>query len=118
MVPHGEQAFGRRSGEIGTQPMLLHRTGTDRDVAVERNDVPGAHVVAVVASTRWARERAEIAEVVGRAGDVVIVIARRGTRPRLVPAPRRLVVTRELRGSAVSVHVVTEREHRARDVIE
>src|SRR3989454_11281411 len=49
VVPVGDRAPLGALGEIGLEPYLLRRAHVHRDVAVQRDDVPGAQIVAVVA---------------------------------------------------------------------
>ena len=48
MVPVGERAALAGPGEVRPQPLLLSRPGLHADIAVERDDVPAAHIVTVV----------------------------------------------------------------------
>src|SRR5207253_11118242 len=48
MVPVGEGALRRVGGEIGAQPLLLGGPCDRGGIAVQRNDVPRAEVVAVI----------------------------------------------------------------------
>src|SRR5207249_9447115 len=77
-------------GEVSPEPLLLSRARVHRDVAVERHDVPGAEIVAVVSLGGIARRGPEVGEVVrGGRARVILVVAKRGRRARLVPAPAR-----------------------------
>src|SRR2546422_6612199 len=49
LVPIREGATRRMGGEIGAQPLHLRGARRHVELAVERDDVPGAQVVAVVA---------------------------------------------------------------------
>src|SRR2546427_5343449 len=89
MVPVGDRAPLCARGEIGPQPRFLRRAGAHVDVAVQRNDVPGAEIVAVVAQPGRPGLRPEVAEVTGGARRVMVVVAGRGAGARPVPAPGR-----------------------------
>ena len=58
--------------QLGLQPLVLRGPGADADavgeIAVERNDVPGAMIESVVAETGRAGVLAEVLEVSRRAG--------------------------------------------------
>src|SRR5919202_2618570 len=90
--------------KIGAQPLLLWRALTATPdgcaVRVERDQVPRADVVRVVALGRKARGAAEVAEVLGRgsrrvavgaAGRLVLVVSGNRVCDRLHPPPRRVV---------------------------
>ena len=114
MVPVGERAGVGVRGEVGPQPLLLHRPGGaahDRAVRVERDEVPRADVEAVVPLRRIAREGAEVLVVARGVGGVVLVVAGNGLRARPDATPRRVVRGRVLRVRAVLVLVVAERQH-------
>src|SRR2546427_12117333 len=105
MVPVGDRAPLCARGEIGPQPRFLRRAGAHVDVAVQRNDVPGAEIVAVVAQPGRPGLRPEVAEVTGGAPRVMVVVAGRGAGAPLVPAPGRGVAqsTVHARGGGVRV---------------
>ena len=88
------------------------RSRRSRAVAVQRVDAPCAQVVRVVAGLRVAGGGAEVGEIAGRAGRVVLVVARRRPCPDQLPAPGRGVAVPELAGGAVGVDVVPERGDR------
>src|SRR2546426_12787540 len=106
MVPVGDRAPLCARGEIGPQPRFLRRAGAHVDVAVQRNDVPGAEIVAVVAQPGRPGLRPEVAEVTRGARRVMVVVAGRGAGARLVPAPRRGVALRIARAPAAAAGVV------------
>src|SRR2546426_6027350 len=93
-MPVGERAALGAGRQIGAQPLLLGRARPVGDLAVQRDDVPRAEVVTVVALGGITRGRAEVAEVAGRVVAHVVVIA--GNRPGagLVAAPSRGVAVR------------------------
>ena len=80
-----------------------------RAVGVQRDQVPAADVVAVVAGR--GRATAEVAVVAGRAGRVVLVVSRDRIRDVLHASPGRVVVRVEVRELAVLVLDVAERKH-------
>src|SRR4029450_5396686 len=80
--------------------------------------MPGSEVVAVVALRRVARERAPVAEVAGGTRCLVLVVPGSGPRARIVAAPGRRVIGREIGGASVLVGKVAERSDRARDLVE
>src|SRR5205823_1714907 len=109
----GDNAAARRRGEVVLQPLELRRCGADIDLRVERHHVPGAEVVAVIALPRRPGRAAEVAEIGGSPGGVVVVNPGRGTGTRLVATPGRVVAVREVAGRAVGIDVVTGRVHRS-----
>src|SRR5690606_3453026 len=118
MVPVRDGAGRGVRGEVGREPRELLGAGLDVDLAVQRDDVPGAEVVAVVSLARLAGVLAEVLEVRRRARRAVVVVA--GDRPRAlaVPSPGRVVALRELLRRAARVRVVAEREDGAGDRVE
>src|SRR5213080_1328477 len=116
MVPVREGAAEGMRGEVSPEPLLLSRASVHRDVAVERHDVPRAEIVAVVPLGRIARRGPEVGEVVrGGRARVVLVVAERGARARVVPPPARVVTALVVRERPTRVDVVTEGEHGAGD---
>src|SRR5215470_6586580 len=99
-------------GEIGPEPGILRRAGRRRDVAVEREDVPGAEVVAVIPPARRACGRTEVGIVGARARRVVFVISRGWLGAILVAPPRGVIAVVELVCRAVVVGVVAEQVDR------
>src|SRR5688572_8817246 len=95
-MPVGQRAAPGARREVGPQPLLLSGAGGHADAAVQRNDVPIAEVVAVVSPAGRTRVGAEVGIVWGGARRVVLVVPRRRTRARLVPAPGRLIAVREV----------------------
>ena len=81
-------------------------------VRVERDDVPGAEVEAVVALPGGAGRRAEVVEVARRVRGAVLVVADGWSRDRLDAPPGRVVRRPERRERAALVLDVAEREHR------
>src|SRR5215210_2544369 len=61
------------------------------------------------ALSQLSRGGAEVPEVAGRPGGLVLVVARSRPRPRLVPAPGRVVAVGELGVGAALVGVVARR---------
>src|SRR5205823_12539317 len=104
--------------EISPEPLLLRRPGAHVEVAVQRDDVPGAEVEAVIALARLARRRTEVAEIARSSGGVVVVVA--GNRPGagLVPAPSRIVAVGVFGAGTVRVRIIARREHGAGDRVE
>src|SRR5205085_2511442 len=91
VVPVGERARGRMGGKVRAKPLLLRRAGAAaadlRAVGVERDQMPGADVVAVVAGGRAARGGAEVLEVARCLRGQVLVVSDRGMDERLDAAP-------------------------------
>src|SRR5207244_9774127 len=108
----------RARGEVGLEPLLLGRAGAVRDVRVQGDDVPIAQVVAVIALRGVAGRRAEVAEIAGGAGRVVIVVARCRPGARFVPTPGRAVAVRVVGARAIGVGVVAQGENGARDGVQ
>src|SRR3989442_5456478 len=105
--------------EVSPEPLLLRRTSDQGDVIVERHDVPGAEIVAVVSLGGIARRGPEVREVVGGSrARVILVVAERGSRARLVPAPARVVAVLVIRERPARVDIVAEGEHGARSRVE
>src|SRR5207253_1112624 len=69
---------------VAWAPLLSHPPS----VRVERDEMPAADVVAVVARTSLTRGRAEVVEVSRSSRDRVLVIPRHRAHERLEPAPR------------------------------
>ena len=115
MVPVRQRAGGGVGGKIRAQPGLLRRSGAaaadGRAVAVERDDVPRADLVAVVPQRRVAGGRAEIAVVAARVRRHVVMVAGRGTRVGFARSPGRVIAVRELaRGSGVVDGIAEQRD--------
>src|SRR5262245_58467245 len=94
MVPVGQRASRGVRRQIRSQPRLLCGARAHVDVAVERDDVPLADVVAVVAAAGGPGCGSKVAEVTRRTGSVVVVVAGRRPGARFELAPRRIVVLR------------------------
>src|SRR5438105_1930008 len=113
-MPVGQGAMRRVRGEIGPKPLHLRRRGGGRDqrraAAVQHHDVPGTGVVAVVALLGVARSGAEIAEIAGRVGRLVLHVAGGWLRAPAMPSPRRAVAGGVLGGRAIVPGVVARRE--------
>src|SRR5262245_19419947 len=115
-MPVRERAFPLVRGEVPPEPGLLRRAGvTAADfaaVAVERDDVPGADVVAVPAPSWPSGAGAPVREVARGASSVVLVIP--GGRPGQGPQgpPAGLVTLREVVEAAVLVGKIAERSDR------
>jgi hypothetical protein len=78
MVPVCERAGGLARLEVGAQPLLLlrtQRTRNDRAVGVQDDDMPVAELIAVPPFAARTGGVAEVVEVAGRPGGVVLVIA-------------------------------------------
>src|SRR5205807_7340113 len=114
----GDDAASRCCGEVALQPRELRGRGTDIDLRIERHHVPGAEVVAVVALPCRPGGAAEIAEIGGSPGGVVVVDPGRGAGARLLAAPGRVVAVGEVAGRAVGVDVVAGGVNGARDGVE
>jgi hypothetical protein len=118
----GQGAGVRVGREIRHKPLLLRRTLSAsshlRAVAVQRDDVPAALIVAVVALGRVPGGGTEIVEVAGSPRRVVLVVARRRLGAGLVPTPGGVVAVGELGGRAIIVGVVAEGEDRSPDSVE
>src|ERR1051325_11933348 len=104
----GQNALVRVRREIGPKPGILCRAGRRRNVAVEREDVPGAEVVAVIPAAGRPRRRSEIRVVGSRARRIVFVIPRGWLGAMLMAPPRRVIAVVELGGRAVVVGVVAD----------
>ena len=121
VVPGCEDTLPRIGGEIGLEPQVLCRAGTEGDeaaVRVQHDDVPGSEVEAVVAQAPRSHAVAEVVERgIGRAG-VVLVIAQGGVGAGLVTAPGRIVAVLVVGRSAVRERVVPQRHHGAQDRVE
>src|SRR5258706_12838541 len=89
--------------EILAQPLPLRRARRIRDVAVERDDVPVAEVVAVEAEAERSGRRPEVRVIRAGATRHVIVIAWSGPRPVAVASPPRLIAVREPRRRSIHV---------------
>src|SRR2546421_5377546 len=131
VMPHGEGAGRRVSGEVAAQPGQL---GVDvesfaerlrlEEVRVQDDDVPAVEVVAVIADGSLAGGDAEVTEI-ARARRVPVselVVSGRGVDALLEPAPGvgpapRAVRPREIRVHAVGIRVVAQREHGAENCI-
>src|SRR4029453_13214547 len=122
MVPIGEDVLVPVGGEVRPQPTALRRgraaAAEFRGVRVEHEDVPRPGVVAVVAPGRIASSGTEVAVVALGSGRLVVVVAGRGPRPRLVPAPGRTVAIAELGSRPGRIGVVAEGDDRAGDAVE
>src|SRR5439155_25380618 len=106
----GPQLLDRRCGGSGGDQAAA--------AAVQHGDVPGPEVVAVVAVLRIPGGGAEVAEVPGRVGRLVIPFTGRRLGARFVQSPARLVALLVLRERAVVVGGVAGCEHGARDAVE
>src|SRR5207247_7158627 len=90
VVPHREDALAAGGGEVGLEPQLLGGSGGRRNeavVAVHHDDVPGAHVEAVVACAPGPGGGAEVVPRGVGIPQPVIVIADRGIGAIQLPAP-------------------------------
>src|SRR5207249_7850612 len=92
---HRQHALFRGRREVRLEPDLLRRADSGRNecaVAVQRDDVPRAEVVAVVALTGRACSGAEVVEVTrGRGARVVLVVSDGRIRARLMATPRGVI---------------------------
>src|SRR5918992_5034416 len=102
-MPVRQRAGARVGREVRLEPPNLSRAGAARDhvaavARVEDDHMPVAQVVAVVALAGVTRGGAEVAEVAGRAGVVVLAVPCRWPRACPGAAPRRLIAVGELGG--------------------
>src|SRR5688500_4835726 len=118
MVPDGRHAAGVALGEIRGQPLVLRRALARGHVAVQRHHVPGSELEAVVPEPGRPGIVAEVREIRRGTWRLVIVVAGRGTRARLVTPPGRVVAVAEVGGRTLRVGVVAGREDRAADPVE
>jgi hypothetical protein len=121
LVPIGQGASDRVSGEIGAKPFFLGRTRFAAAYvfafAVEHDDVPRTELVAVVAKLRISHGSTEVIKIRGRAGGVKFMIAGRGTRTRFYAAPG-LVVAFEIFLAAIGISEVPRSEDRTGSFLE
>ena len=117
-----QHALLRGRCEISFEPRFLGRADAGRDVgivAVQRNHVPGAQVVAVVAFGGIAGLRAPVPEVPRRgSARVVVAVAGDGVGAGFVPAPTRPVAVLVAGERAAIVGPVAHGEHAARDRVQ
>jgi hypothetical protein len=122
VVPVGDRAECVARRQVGREPLALRiglvATADLIAQAVEDHDVPVAQLVAVVALARLTSSGAEVGEVGARARGVVVMVAGRGTCPRLICSPSRVVAVRELLTSPVGVGVVAGGEHGSGNAID
>src|SRR5439155_6769907 len=85
------------------------------DLAVQRDDMPRAKVVTVVALGGITRRGTEVAEVAGRVVTHIVVIPGDRAGARLVAAPGGRVAVGVVATGPVRIRVVAQREHGARD---
>ncbi len=111
-------------GQVGRQPAALGRAGVAasgiRTIRVQRDQVPGTNVVAVVALTRDSGSGAKVAEIAGRtgiggiapssAGGQVFVVTDDGVGDRLDLTPAQVVRGLERGEAAAVVLRIAERE--------
>src|SRR5687767_2059199 len=106
------------SGEVGTQPCLLHWVAQYCLLfAVDDDDMPAAQIVAVVAERRM-RRFAEVSVVAGRPWRDVLVLTKCGTRAVFVSSPRRMVALQKFERRARFVRIVSGGEHGAANIVE
>src|SRR5205823_14373340 len=105
---------------VGAEPLFLRRPYSDVDARVENDDVPGAHVVAVVALRRIAGGSAEVVVVASGVRGLVVLVTGRWENPRLVSSPGRgrVEAARICRVRPVWIGGVPRREDGARHRIE
>src|SRR5260221_7841600 len=96
-MPIRERARSRVVLEVAAQPLDLRRLPIRRNRAVQRDDVPRAERVTVIAAPVGAGIVAEVVEVGLRMCGQVVVVAGSWTGPRLVTAPARIVAVPKLR---------------------
>src|SRR5215218_5817807 len=114
VMPKRECASSRMRSKIGLQPLLLSRPGPTashlRAIRVQRDDVPGPDVEAVIALPTRAGGRPEVVEIPARAtrGIEVLVISDSWTDERLRATPGRVEHLQVLRERVVVVLVVAE----------
>src|SRR5439155_21409501 len=109
---------GYFSYEVGAEPALLERARAHVQVRVQRDDVPVAKLVAVVARAPLAGRDPEVVEVAAGSPEVIVVIPRNGVGALPVASPSRLIARRVVVVRAVRVRVVPQRKHGARNGVE
>jgi hypothetical protein len=115
MVPISDSAFRAARAKVLAEPLDLPRAPRG-EVAVERDRVPGPHVVTVIAQTPWSGCQSEVIEVRRRDGRVgIFVVSWRRPRAVLLPAPRRIVAITVLLGRALEVRIVASGKDRSAD---
>ena len=113
MVPDRKRALLRIRGQLGAEPQLLRRSNGHRDLIVEHHDVPGTKIVAVVILGGVAGEIAEVQKETRCRRLLVVVLADRRPRPRLVgSSPRWIVAVIEVGERCVAVGIIARGEHR------
>src|ERR671913_2422893 len=105
-----EPSYHRRSRFAASPHVRAHR--------VQRDDVPGAPVVGVVALPPIASRSTKVVEVARRPGGAILVVTDRRLGTRLVVSPSRVIAVVELPEGALLVSVVSGGEYRARDRVE
>src|SRR4029453_13887938 len=90
-VPVGQDAALGGGDQVGPEPALLGRPRSVVEAGVQRDQVPAAQVEAVVAAALGPGLPAEVGEVAGRSGGLVVGVARYRPGPGLEPAPGRTV---------------------------
>ena len=118
VVPVRQRATRGVRGEVGAEPALLERAGAHVQVRVQRDNVPVAQVVAVVACARLAGRDAEVGEVAASPPHVVVVVSRNRVGALPVASPRRLIARHVVVVRAIGVRVVPQREHAAGNTVE
>src|SRR5260221_7593098 len=91
MVEDRDGAALGAGGKVIAQPLLLHRSGGERLVAVEHDDMPEAEVRAVPALATNTGLSAPIVVVRRAPRRPRVKRAKRRQRPRLLPAPQLIV---------------------------
>src|SRR5579871_175063 len=103
-MPKSQDTTGRMLLKIGAQPLLLGRsrlTASHRGaLAIQRNDVPGAKIKAVIAFARLSRPFAEIFEITRRPGGPILMIAWGGPGAVLMASPSLVVTAKVLVATA------------------
>ena len=117
-VPEGDGASARVGRQIGAEPRHLRRGGAHVDLAVQREDVPAAEIVGVVAPPRGPRRGAEVPEIPPCSRRLIVVIAGHRTGAVAMAAPAHRVAAGVVRRGSVGVGVVPGGEHGARDFVE
>lgn len=125
MVPIRNHAPIRMRGQILPQPLFLRRSLRApaeirrRAVRIQRYDVPGTQIVAVVAPRVWPRPRSPILKIGGRLLiHRIFVIPRRRPRPVFESSPRRVVAILKIRRATPLIRQIAEREHRTRYLLD
>jgi hypothetical protein len=112
------------SAEVLAKPQLLRRAGAAAShtgsiaVGVERDDVPGAQVVAVVALADWTGLRAPVFKIRRGVGNAVLVVSQSGPGAILETTPGRPVAVAKLGHTAMLVGKIPGGKHGAGNLLD